>query len=1133
MLRESTHVVLSLAVLAATAAGFPGVGSPAVAAVAACPASVPAAAAALAAASACQGKVEIGADRTETSQSFANPDGSQTLVQTPVPVRIRTADGTWVPVDTTLVRRGDGSVGPRAASVDVRFSGGGTGPLVSLAVSGGSVRLSWAGTLPAPALTADTAVYSEVFPGVDLRMRATAAGYSQVLVVKTAEAAANPALRQVAYSLDTSGESVRAGRLGGIDVLGPDGAVVATSGGASMWDSGPPDVSLGLAQSSSAFVPRDEAATADVAVAVSGSKLLLRPDSRMLDGAATHFPVFIDPALTAPRLRWAYANSTNSNNNDGIARVGLDPGGDGTYRSFFEFDTSRLVGTHILGSTFSTLLTHSWSCGSTPVDLYRTGAIAAGINGTRTGWSPGLVTWLDERSGHAHKPSTGAGCSDDPQPDVAMEFSGQLTTELQTFAANGTAKMTLGLSARRQDGSSESTTDRWKKFSVSDTALSVTFNSYPNTPTGLTVDGKACGTGANQSYVSTVGGHNPVLKATLSDPDAPDHLTGTFSWTTNTGTATASQANIANGQTVQVTTSAASFTPGTTYSYSVSSYDGRDTSKSAGGPCEFTVDNTPPGTAAVVSKDGRYPPGDSSGFHDGVGKTGTFTFSPNGSADVVAYRYGLTDPPASTVNAVADGTATVGITPPAPGINDLYVRGVDRAGNLGPTVDYRFLVGNGSDPVAVWNIDAGTGTTLADTGAGTGSPAVKHPMTLATGTAWTAGRVVGGHSVNFNGTTGYASTTAPVLNTTLSFSVSAWVRLTSTAKWGSVFSQDGTTNAAFDLQYGADNGTWTFDMYSADNGSPTTTRARSTSPAKPNLWSHLVAVYDVGTHQMRLYVDGTQVGAATFTTTWAANGPFEIGRVKWLNGGPYVNYFPGDIADIQTWDRVLEPDEIAALAQPTLVAQWDLDDGTGTTAHDTVGSHDATVAGGTAWTFAGHNDILTGDPGALSFDGSTGYAATAGPVLLTNQSFTVTAWVKLSASGGGDIQMIAVQEGAHAHPFRLGYSRASNSFNWRTVTGDVDNAAGSTITGGQGVPDKWTFLTGVWDAAAGQMRLYVDGVLVRQAATGNPFAATGVVDLGRDWINTTHTEYFSGQIDDVRMYQGALSDQAISSLFNQ
>lgn len=56
------------------------------------------------------------------------------------------------------------------------------------------MSLGWPGLLPEPRLDGATATYPEVFNGVDLRLTADAEGFQRVLVVKSAEAAANPAL---------------------------------------------------------------------------------------------------------------------------------------------------------------------------------------------------------------------------------------------------------------------------------------------------------------------------------------------------------------------------------------------------------------------------------------------------------------------------------------------------------------------------------------------------------------------------------------------------------------------------------------------------------------------------------------------------------------------------------------------------------------------------------------------------------------------------------------------------------------------------------------------------------------------------------------------------------------------------
>lgn len=71
--------------------------------------------------------VEVTAARTEYSNTVANPDGTFTLTQSTQPQRARAEDGTWTDVDVTLEKRADGSVGPKAAVVDMSFSGGGSG----------------------------------------------------------------------------------------------------------------------------------------------------------------------------------------------------------------------------------------------------------------------------------------------------------------------------------------------------------------------------------------------------------------------------------------------------------------------------------------------------------------------------------------------------------------------------------------------------------------------------------------------------------------------------------------------------------------------------------------------------------------------------------------------------------------------------------------------------------------------------------------------------------------------------------------------------------------------------------------------------------------------------------------------
>src|SRR5439155_8341471 len=174
--------------------------------------------AAAATAKACAKPVEVASVRGESARTFANPDGSKTLEMSAVPQRVRRPDGSWVPVDTGLEVVSGGAVVPKATTADVRFSGGGTGALVTFVRDGYEVRLSWPQPLPVPTVSGDTATYAEVLPGVDLRVRAAVDGFTHVLVVKSRDAAADAALRELRYGLGGPDVSVAQTPDGGLSL---------------------------------------------------------------------------------------------------------------------------------------------------------------------------------------------------------------------------------------------------------------------------------------------------------------------------------------------------------------------------------------------------------------------------------------------------------------------------------------------------------------------------------------------------------------------------------------------------------------------------------------------------------------------------------------------------------------------------------------------------------------------------------------------------------------------------------------------------------------------------------------------------------------------------------------------------
>jgi hypothetical protein len=65
---------------------------------------------------------------------------------------------------------------------------------------------------------------------------------------------------------------------------------------------------------------------------------------------------------------------------------------------------------------------------------------------------------------------------------------------VQRKARDGAAVTTLGLRAKNEDD-----TKSWKRYDKGTAQLSITYNSYPNKPDQMSVDGKTCNNGSKWS----------------------------------------------------------------------------------------------------------------------------------------------------------------------------------------------------------------------------------------------------------------------------------------------------------------------------------------------------------------------------------------------------------------------------------------------------------------------------------------------------------------------------------------------------------------------------------------------------------------------------------------------------------
>jgi hypothetical protein len=194
---------------------------------------------------------------------------------------------------------------------------------------------------------------------------------------------------------------------------------------------------------------------------------------------------------------------------------------------------------------------------------------------------------------------------------------------------------------------------------------------------------------------------------------------------------------------------------------------------------------------------------------------------------------------------------------------------------------------------------------------------------------------------------------------------------------------------------------------------------------------------------------------------------------------------------------------------------------TTTTAYDSgsIGTNNLTLEGSPAWS-ASNPGTGTG-AGSLSLNGTSQYAQSAGPVITSTTSFAVSAWVNMSSLPTHNAT-VAAQDGTEDSGFYLGYDYG-HSGDWAFYFADSDtsDATYTYAYGSAAVAGTWTHLVGIYNADAGAIWLYVNGVLAGSATFTPSWSATGPFTVGRDIVNGTQGDFFPGLISDVRAYNDA------------
>ncbi len=422
-----------------------------------------------------------------------------------------------------------------------------------------------------------------------------------------------------------------------------------------------------------------------------------------------------------------------------------------------------------------------------------------------------------------------------------------------------------------------------------------------------------------------------------------------------------------------------------------------------------------------------------------------------------------------------------------------------------------------------WSFDEGTGSSLKD------SSTNENDGVIYGSPSWVAGK--SGYALDFGATASdYVEISSPSGLSSSEVSVSAWVYINAMESYhgfvrhnwanpGSWFLYTSSTQIAF-------------GVYDTDRR-----RVAYTCDISGE-WHHLVGTFDGTT--MKLYLDGSEVG-----TPSAASVSLDTTSPIKLSSDSYAK----KIDEVRIYNRALSQDEIKALylnpggqkapipgadvtpglpSDDNLAGYWSLDEGSGSSLKDSsTNENDGTIYGSPSW--------VAGKSGyALDFDGVDDYVSVPDDDSLDfdyDEDFTVCGWIKLPSAGQNDLDhtanyLFGKQGSVYAYSLFFYNSTYSSPGTIRFHRHDGTNTVNATIASTTFNDDTWHFICVKKDG--GTIYFYVDG---EQQGSVADTMTSSTLNNEPFQIGLYADRYLTGCVDEVRIYDRALSESEIKALY--
>jgi len=300
----------------------------------------------------------------------------------------------------------------------------------------------------------------------------------------------------------------------------------------------------------------------------------------------------------------------------------------------------------------------------------------------------------------------------------------------------------------------------------------------------------------------------------------------------------------------------------------------------------------------------------------------------------------------------------------------------------------------------------------------------------------------------------------------------------------------------------------------------------SVTPASP---LGTLPIDPISTSSSRLYYTYTTNGSQYETTGVMESPEYKLGGTN-----DVISQDGGTLASVYEKGTKLGLEPLD-YGDPSLVGYWTFDEGSGSVVYDYSGSNATGSWSGTRAGTSGYYSAGKVGSWAGNFDGSTDYVSLPNTPYFTKDSpFTLSAWVYFHSDDDWP-SILGTAPDSSPWPgiwFQI-YPGGTGYFN---IGDDAGNDIVTETNAGLSI-NTWYHVVATYDGSGFKngMILYVDGSIPAQTKT-NDGSPLGIISQ-RNWrigtdTNTIPDGYFSGLIDDVRIYNRALSASEIQAMYN-